>query len=1030
MKNSSDLQQELMEKLRDQVEDLEVRWNEEQGVASVVEGTLIPWGEVQEPESMIPVVLREFGPIFGPPDIVEHYQVTQIRDDRDGTRFRARACQVLEDLPVYGATLLVFADTERGITRVQSNLWRDLNITARQRLDETDLRRILQERLQKDPDAARFEDAWRESAADDWAREHFPMASMPEVYLYPVEGGFHPVFHLFAYQPGESLGIDGSTRREIEQVRIIVDAATGEVIHEESTQIGMAYTDHTGDGLSALKDDSGNYISRTLSIVRKDSADYKLLDRLTTPDIGTYDAAGTNTNLATSIINDDKNLSSDSDSHWNTTTTSCTESTRRDAQQPEVDGHFYAKQAFNYYQTLGWDGFDDGLYGAHCPVKIVAHIGMDANAWCSFYTQNLPGTFTKKHYAYIKFCDGECDGTTLKIDFMACDPIIFAHEYQHAVTYFGAAQSSGEPGRLKLSGYDRSIHEGYSDSFACLRYGVWSNPLYYPKGAVHKPATGDGAYTKTWSDGTTSTVYPRPFRIIEYPRSTNNYHNMAYCDHYDDRKASNHEYFNSTMFSHLAFLLGQGGVHQRASRGDAEFIPVVGVGLDKAAEIFHTALTDYFDTLTTANTLKTVIDAARFLLDAAKDVGGNDRSCEYVMMRRALYAIGLYPYDSSNNKTTYGGEACMLPWTYSWRFSRPYIGFPALWWQSPDLFINNNGSAEYDADVGQENTVFARVRNIGDQELKNITVRYYFHPIGTNLPASIAGWHPCKDQAGNVITLAISSLGAGSMNFSDVDNPPASQGRQWYLDPAYVTGDVDHFCLRAVIECEAANHNNDCPNQVQSNIQFESLSAETGLDFSFQVANWLQATRDLDLEITHTLPRGFGVEYLGDQRLEKIQLQPNEPRLLRFRITRPKKLPDQLTAPFNGKVTARISGRVTGKFAGELSDVQTERVPVIESRSGSGLGLSGTLSGSMETGRGRASFHGEFRGQLEPDTGALHGRINGSLAFTNGRYLEETELELDGRLEPLRAVNIAQRIDGRVVGGISIKIKPPRLSRP
>lgn len=1027
MKNINRIQKQLLQRVKSQVPDLEVRWNEEHGVASLLEGKLLPWEKIQKPEMIVRAVLSQYGALLGPPDVIEKHKVNEVRRDRKDGGYRTHAYQVFDDLPVYGAALLVFASEDRGVYRAQSSFWRDVKVSAERRLDDRELQRRLAERLRKDPDAARFEEAWKRQQPNVWSNEHFPLAGYPTLYLYPVKDGFHPAYNTLAYQPTEWQGVDGILRREIGQVELILDAATGDVIWLESTKEGMAYTDQTGDGLSTLKDSSGNYLNRTLHVVRKDSGNFFMLNRLQTPEIRTYDANGT---LTTSKLKSDTDLSQDADIHWNTTTTSCTTNTRRDAQQPEVDGHFNAVEAWNFYHNLGWDGFDDGAYGTHCTVRVAAHIGMDANAYFDKYAEPVPNTTTNKYYGYIAFYDGQCDGTTLKFDFMAGDPVIFGHEYQHAITFFGAAKSNGEPGYLYWNMWSGAIREGYSDALACLRRGAWINPPFYPDGALHPPASGTGAYQLTLSDGSSITVYPRPFRRIEYPRSSNTYDGSSYCDHYDDRDGAKDKYFHSTLLSHLAYLVGQGGIHQRAARGNAEFISVQGVGLERTAEIVLYALTQYFGTLPTNLSGETLIEAARLLLDAAKNVSdSSNRKCEYVMMRRALYALGLYPYDSSHNKQTYGGEACMLPWTYSWRFSQPYLTFPALWWQSPDLFINNNGSAEYNAVPGQENNVFARVRNIGDQVLQNVRVRFYFCPMGTNLPASIAGWHSCKSQAGVDCVLDIPTLAAGSLNLTNVNNPPANQAVHWYLDPAYVTPQVDHFCLRAVIECGAANHDNDCPNEVQSNIQYEKLPEGAAMDIRFQVANWLQKPNVLDLRIAHTLPRGYRLEYVGESPFKRIVLHPREPQTVKFRLVPPKQKPASLAPPYDGKVIANLEGEVSGSFIGQLSGARRERELPVATSLKRNVKLTGILTGNIKTDEGTASLNGEFLGELDPATGEIRGAVKGNVATGAGRHLTNLDLRCKGCLEPLRAVHFTQCIDGETVGGVTMYIRFPRLRR-
>ena len=804
MKNISETQKKLLDKLRLQVTDLELRWSEDRGAASLLKGRLMPWERFQKADEILRTVLAEYGPLVGPEDFLENHRFTGFGPAKEGG-YRARAYQIFKNLPVYGATVVAFADEERGVYRVQSSFWREVKVTAEQKLREEDLRKQLRERLLQDPDAPKFEEAWRkEGEPDPWAARHFPLVSRPTLYLNRVPGGFHPAYHVWAYQPVQWLGVDGKPRRTIDRVELMVDAATGEVLWQEPAKEGLAYTDTLGDGLSTLQDASNNYLVRPLRIVQEDSGDYFLINRTHTPHIITHDAGGTETGLVNKLKTD-SDISQDADGHWNQTSSSCTAANRRDSQQPEADGHFHAEEAWDFYHNLGWDGFDNGGWGAHCPVRVVAHIGMDANAYFKKYSEWDADLGGDKYYGYVAFYDGSCVGGSLSFDFIAGDPVIFGHEYQHAITYFGAAKPAGDPGHLYGSMWLGTIREGFSDAFGCLRRGLWTGPPFWRNGVLRSG---------------------QPFRRIEYPRSANTSSGDWYCDHYDDRDSTKDKYFHSTLLSHVAYLVGQGGVHQRTSR-DAEFIPVVSVGRTRTAEIFLHALTQYYATIPTNLAAPTLIEAARNLLDAAEAVSGSKRSCEYVMMRRALYAVGLHPYDSAYSKQTYGGEACMLPWTIAWQFSQPYLGFPPLWYKSPDLFINNNGSPEYDAVIGQENKLFARVRNIGDQDLNNVRVRYLYLRCGTNLPADMTQWLPCQDIAGVDCILNISLLPAGDMNFTDPNNPPADQAVNWYLDPAMVTEDVDHFCVRAVIEFPSnppPNHDNDCPNYVQSNIQHRSIS--------------------------------------------------------------------------------------------------------------------------------------------------------------------------------------------------------------
>ena len=159
------------------------------------------------------------------------------------------------------------------------------------------------------------------------------------------------------------------------------------------------------------------------------------------------------------------------------------------------------------------------------------------------------------------------------MDFIASNDGIFAHEYQHAVTYFGAVDSVGDPGYLQVDNWHSAIHEGLSDSAAGLRTEIWTAPGLWPNGACRNNL---------------------PFRRIEYPRSTDTKNGAAYVDHYNDRVGAGLGLIPTRPSCRTRLLLaGQGGVHERTTR-PAELIPVPGAGNANIGAIMHDAVTDYF----------------------------------------------------------------------------------------------------------------------------------------------------------------------------------------------------------------------------------------------------------------------------------------------------------------------------------------------------------------------------------------------------------------------------------------------------
>jgi hypothetical protein len=452
---------------------------------------------------------------------------------------------------------------------------------------------------------------------------------------------------------------------------------------------------------------------------------------------------------------------------------------------------------------------------------------------------------------------------------------------------------------------------------------------------------------------------------------------------------------------------------------------VVGIGTGDAAGIFHYAVTNYFDNIPANSTGgNTMIEAARLILDAAETVTGNKRSCAYVMLRRAFYAVGLYPYDNNYNKTTYGGEACMLPWTVAWWRSSTYLGFPPLWWQSPDLFINNGTGSEYDAKVGQENKLFARVRNIGDQDINNVSVKFFFIAYGTNLPPSSTQWKECKDSNGNVCILNIPNLAAGSMNFTDENNPPANQAVNWYLSPMEVVQGLDHFCIRADISSNAPNNDNDCPNSVQSNISYTPLTFGEKLYLRFMVANWERKPIPIKVEIRHTLPESFKIQYAGEKPLKDTLIEPKEQKLLGWEVMIPKNAAKWLDPPYNGKVIAEVVGdHLSGPVVGELDNVRVLKDTSLREAQlkTAAIHIEGNFVGTIKK---KTRINGAFKGEFNPSNREIRGKLNVA-AYTGKRVQPKVSLRLKGSLEPLRSINFIQKVQNNLVGGVSIKLKLP-----
>ena len=1059
MENISDRQRQLLDCLREEMPDLTYRWNEERGVASLMEGNLLPWrqdpGRAQKAEAgrqedmvegLAMAFLDKYGILVGPEDVKSGISGLSYKRDWKKGGFQIRMGQVFpfpgkEALPVFDAVLLIFVDRERNVYRAQSSFWRDVRLSGVQTISRENLSAHLLERLNHDPDKTEA--------------ELYPRGSMPIPCLYPVRGEFHPAFYTQAYQAVRRQQPGGVCAKRLSRVHCILDAATGKIIRKRPVRFGLS-SEPRPHAQSEGMDPAISKGSEKNLIKIYDAAGRKEYERLVEK------------------LSSENNLCRMEEG-------SADGSTRRgrDAPEgprtPEFEARNQAKSALAFYRNLGWDGFE---HVDQIKVAVNTGMGLDCTGFDS-YTDPETGRF----YTFIYYGDGMDDeGGERIFDCMAGDPTIFSHEYQHAVTLFGIG-GSDENGFLLKTRWVYAITEGLSDAFACLKCKAWIFPLFQPGGALHRGP----AFMYAFEDGKKRQAHRQPFRRIEYPRSTDTFWGDWYCDHFSDRKADNQvpevgpdqiDYFRSTLFSHLAFLIGQGGVHQRAFR-TATLIPVTSIGCRGAAQIFLYFVTALFEGMPLLTDLRpgerVLIEAAWNLLDAAEHCEGK-KSSAYVMMRRALYALGLYPHDEKHVPKPYGGEACMLPWTWDWRFSGPYIGFPDLPWKSPDLIVSSDGDGRTASNprFEKETHLFARVRNIGDADLQNVLVRFYFHPLCTNLPVeNEGGWKACRTKTGQDCILKIENLPAGSMAFEDLGEASPGQSVRWHLTPKDQVGRVKHFSLRAVIDFDGQkppNHENDYSYQVQSSVIILDPAEGAEQTFHFQASCPLSDVNQAEagsndppnsrLEVKSTLPAGYRIETEPARENNEIILKPGET-IVTCRVMMPENRTDRLEPPFEGRVASSFKAtlkerRITGEFIGELcvepySDTISSATPM---ESGGGLNvtladtetqqsagnkkvkltrmLSGKINAVIDGKKVSGSTHGSFTGALDPGTGELLGEYKCNVMFATGMFADEyrrnrVTMDLRGTLQPLRAIHFTQYIGDDAVGGVTVIAKEPAM---
>jgi Zn-dependent metalloprotease len=1021
MRNITEKQRELIAKLREIDPELVVRWDETRGVAGSIRGKLWLGTEGQgpgageaNPEAVLDGFLSVYGALFGPTDLsMNSFKKLRSKNDDIGwTHLVFMHILQQEDiigasrregLEVYGAKLAAHFDQASMLTEVQSSLWRDINIDVDVRINPGELVNLA---IQKIENLQGFAELRKRMEKED--EKDFPLTDPPHLVVYPWKGRFPLVWVTYGYSAYDK-DTDGRPKdvAGITFGKIFVDAKTGEIILF-APALKTVETPDTGSGL-AVTPLTGTHTTRPLNIVRVDATStYRLKDTTLNRDIVTYDAAcsasyNSALEIETAIKNGTLPVSEDTDGDrtWNRLPTNTTEAQRTSGQQPEVDAHYFARQQYDWYNAVsgGRDGWDDGNYAnppvppqtinvlAHCRmVDLYGGLCTDNNAYKNW--RKSGGIWT----TWLAFMDS--DSTTY--DYIVGSHFIFAHEYQHAITDFTFEDGAGDPG-LDYSSWLGAVHEGLSDVFGVLT-------------------------TEQWLPGRDISLAspPQVFRNIVYPRDTAA-HSANKNDHFGDKDIRTSYYERGTILAHCAYLMGKGGVHQRNVRTPA-LIPVYSLGrqtvggkdVTKAARIWYRALSYYFSThgaliglpANDENSFRTLRDGC---VSAAIDLYGSG-SAEHLNTILAFYAVGLHPATAS-----YGADITFLRWGVSWDLSRNYIGLTCGNYQSLDLFVNNGGTSEWNALINvvdpstgnptqYENTVYCRVRNVGDQAANNVQVQFYYAKAGTALWT----WLPVTDKDGTVQTLNVGTLTAGLSNFPDSDQntPPASASIKWYIPPLAAGETVNHFCLKAV--ATASNDVNPHNNEVQSNIAYTAYSPASPAKATFVAGNPFQDKKiPIALKLEAVLPESW--KAVIEEDFNRVYLKPEETRPFTVRVHMPPEADARLELPLDGNLDGHLYGDVAGRFIGSLSDIVLD-----------GFGIRGHFASQLPH---VGSLVGKFTGIIDLSTGQVKGKVIGRYPCANIDKLVCVGVE--ACLRPSRRVDISQWDGTELIGGVTLQIQVP-----
>jgi hypothetical protein len=230
-------------------------------------------------------------------------------------------------------------------------------------------------------------------------------------------------------------------------------------------------------------------------------------------------------------------------------------------------------------------------------------------------------------------------------------------------------------------------------------------------------------------------------------------------------------------------------------------------------------------------------------------------------------------------------------------------------WQSPDIFVVDNGNNVVNAKQGTMNRLRARIRNLGNAAANGATVRFKYAPYFIGLTA--AGF---KEIAAPTVNFAAAGDPSGSDLIVvptqwDLTTPSEDNGGLWPMP----ISSFQHFCVKVDIEFSAdVNQSN---NAAQTN--FVDLTADCCRPFRFLIGNPFE--RDINARlVVDSLPKGYSVkiEGGGGEHGDVFFLRRREIRVATAEFVRPAGFAKLQT---RNDVVASISMQVDNQIIGGLS---------------------------------------------------------------------------------------------------------------
>jgi bacillolysin len=961
--DNTETQRKLLETLKELDPELKTTWNDKLKIITHLSGALTQPSE-EEPKKIALNFLRKNQSLFGIEDIGKEITFKRLKTDEYGWHHVVLQ-QQFQQVPVWNGVIQVHIDNAGVVQTVSSKYLPGIKIETAPKID---------------PQKA-VEVSWEDAKLKDPIEPEMP----PYKVIYQYKGRIHLAWVFTIH--GWDFSLDGTTR-EPASWEYFIDARKGTVI----TRFNLVrYQATTGKGLSVSNPSRLNETTKTLQTYYDSTKKtYLLKDTTRTADkvdILTYDANG--------ALNDSGSISEDANNDWNDKSglNSTDHNKRIDYQPAEVDAHDHVAKVYDYYKTkFGRISIDNNFKGQGTAIDLKSYVHMRAQdaakntiAWnnASYYNNLL-------HF-------GDGDGIDMTYYSGALD--IVAHELTHGVADYEITDPMGQPHGFTNQDESGAVSEFFSDIFAAFIEGDWKQGDKIVVGSLA------GLPGKQWRD------LSNPTRGIYDPNDTHTDIWNKGCpqpDHYDDRFQGSWDnggvHINNGILNFAAYLAIHGGISHHPGRTPAPVdIPVYrsdrqGLGVERAEQILYLTLTGYFldspgigdNSDVTMHEMRTNVLSACSQLEKDKKHGIDE--CDIKTLRTAFYAVGLHPTGEN-----YGPDPMIIPWGVC-TGSGPFH-------KSPDIWVEDTAGNNVNAEKGVANRLFGQVRNIGDQNAKDVKLRFSYSPFGMGYPHK-----DFKQIDEKTFDLAAGEVKKVEVSW-DLSDLNEDHGGLW----PYPIDKFDHFCVKVEVICDASEDVNTCNNMAQSNfVDVPVAEKPSNAGASMIIANPSEdSTSEVKLTVDTTLPKGWKVWFDKITIGEYFALKPDEKRIVHCYI----EIPDEplIQEPIDGHITAFLKGLIPGEIDGRLN----EAVYLPQA----GKSFQGIISGSIRA-KKSGRFNGHIEGQiLDEKTGAFAAKTR--LIVVDSKTERPFELSgfLRGHLNPERRVSISEHVNGERVGGVDLNLR-------